>query len=580
MAIGVFFPLALLAAAGLYWGRALDDRLLSARLAAAKAVAAHFDFELTGDLEELQRLAAVVGSPLQEGELASVRRTVRDVHHEFGHRDLIFILDGNGNPVAVEPPGEVPEAVRAASSFVKEALASGRPTITGAIHGGRGATICELVPIRGWSGAVVGVTGAAFRPERRDFERMLDHIPRGETGSVDLVDGNGVVIASTARGRAGGKAADVRPNEHLTFAALESAPWGVAVRLSAAEALPNEGTLPWYVVLSLLAGQFLLAGAFAWGAAKSVTRPVAVLTHHAERIAAGELATSIPDLGKDEVGRLGRSLEGMRQNLRLLIGQVAEANAGLEQRIDARTKELNEANARLREREEARSQLLRMVITAQEDERKRIARELHDQTSQDLAALVIGLDALHEAVLNGRAPRVDEVKVVAVRALDEVHRLILDLRPSVLDDLGLVSAVRWYADRHLGSRGIAVRCEFGHVRRPAPEVETALFRICQEAVSNIARHAQANAVLVQVGMDGGELVVDIEDDGIGFDPEAVGRREGRRSWGLMGIRERAQILGGFARIESSAGRGTRVEVRIRVPRDPAAREGASEATNS
>jgi signal transduction histidine kinase len=369
---------------------------------------------------------------------------------------------------------------------------------------------------------------------------------------------------------------ELRPKEHLTFAAVGSAPWGVVVRQASAEALPTEGALPWYVVVAGLAGQLALAGAFAWGAARSVTQPVAVLTEHAERIAGGELAWPIPAVGEDEVGRLGMSLEKMRQNLGALIDHVAEVNAGLEQRVGERTKELNEANAQLREREEARSQLLRKVITAQEDERKRIARELHDETSQGLAVLAMGIEAAQDALRTGRVPRLDEVKALAVRTLEDVHRLILDLRPSVLDDLGLLSAIRWYGERHLESRGIAVRCEFGEMPRLAPELETALFRICQETMSNVARHSQATAVLVQVGIEGGEIVVDIEDDGKGFEPATAARREGRRPWGLMGIRERAEILGGVARIESAPGKGTHVEVRIPVPPDPSPKEPSKE----
>ena len=122
-----------------------------------------------------------------------------------------------------------------------------------------------------------------------------------------------------------------------------------------------------------------------------------------------------------------------------------------------------------------------------------------------------------------------------------------------------------------------MRCEFGELRRLPPELETALFRICQEAMSNVARHAQATAVLVQVGVEGGEVVIDIEDDGKGFDGEAVARREGRRPWGLLGIRERAEILGGVARIDSAPGQGTRVEVRIPLPAEPAAAEPLARA---
>jgi signal transduction histidine kinase len=225
------------------------------------------------------------------------------------------------------------------------------------------------------------------------------------------------------------------------------------------------------------------------------------------------------------------------------------------------------------------------VITAQEDERKRIARELHDETSQGLAVLAMGIEAAQDTLRSGKLPRLEEVKALAVRTLEDVHRLILDLRPSVLDDLGLLSAIRWYAERHLESRGLSVRCEFGEMRRLPPELETALFRICQETMSNVARHAQATAVLIQVGIEGDEVVVEIEDDGQGFDQDAAARQEGRRPWGLMGIRERAEILGGVARVESAPGQGTRVEVRIPVPgeptpKDPTAREGAAPEVTS
>jgi signal transduction histidine kinase len=592
MAIGIFFPVLVWLVASAHWLQGNDARLVAARLSVATTVAAHFDAELTDDLEVLQRLSAAIAPTLDDRDPATERRLLREAHNQLRHRDAVYLLDARGQVLAEEPQASVSGAPRGDDPLVAEVIRSGRPRLSGLDVGERGGMIHELVPIRNWKGEVIGVAGGTFRPERRDLAKTLRHLPRGETGLADLVDASGRIVASTERGRAGrlsecaqrfgqlaadkrtltGRCADchdeegvdLRPAEHLTFAAVGGAPWGVVVRQPVAEALPSEG-LPWYAVLGLLAAHVAVAAAFAWGAARSVTHPVAVLTDHAERIAGGELDWPIPRLGEDEVGRLGKSLERMRQNLKENIERVAEVNAGLEQRVAERTRELNAANAELKEREEARGQLLRKVITAQEDERKRIARELHDETTQTLAVLAMGLEAAQDALRAGRSPRLDEVKAVAVRTLEDVHRIILDLRPSVLDDLGLLSAVRWYADRQLGSRGIAVRCEFGEMRRLPPEMETALFRICQETMSNVARHAQASAVLVQVGREGGEVVIEIEDDGKGFDPETVAEREGRKHWGLLGIRERAEILGGTARIESAPGQGTRVEVRIPVP---------------
>jgi signal transduction histidine kinase len=355
----------------------------------------------------------------------------------------------------------------------------------------------------------------------------------------------------------------------VTFAPLGSAPWGVVVRQAADEALPTEGAVPWLAVAGVLTAQMALAGAFAWGASRSVTQPVAVLTAEAARIASGDLAWPIPALGEDEVGQLGQALDRMRRGLKELLERVERANEELEGRVAERTHELAEANATLRERETARGELLRKVITAQEDERKRVARELHDETTQALAVLLMRIDRAAEAIRAGQAPGLDEVKALATRALDDVHRLILDLRPSVLDDLGLLSAIRWYAERTLAARGVSVRCEFGELSRLPPELETALFRLCQEAISNVARHAQATHALVEVSAEGGELLVVVEDDGRGFDLQAVQQREGRPHWGLLGILERAELLGGRARIDSAPGAGTRVEVRIPLPAEAA-----------
>ncbi len=217
---------------------------------------------------------------------------------------------------------------------------------------------------------------------------------------------------------------------------------------------------------------------------------------------------------------------------------------------------------------------MRKVISAQEEERKRIARELHDETSQALTALAVGLEtALATLPPGGSRERLEEARALAVRTLEDVHRLIFDLRPSVLDDLGLLSAIRWYADRHLAPLGIAVRCEFsglgthaeGVGGRLPPQVETALFRAVQEAITNIAKHAQAETVLIQCALREGTLTIEVEDDGKGFDPSSLaGPVRAGRGLGLLGIRERVELLGGTVQIESSPGRGTRIALRVPV----------------
>ena len=291
-----------------------------------------------------------------------------------------------------------------------------------------------------------------------------------------------------------------------------------------------------------------LAILMAWGIALSVQRPVQALSLAAERIAAGNLYVPIPG-GNDEIGRLGTALENMRARLRDSIEATAQANADLERRVEERTAQLQ--------------RLLRKVISAQEDERRRIARELHDETSQVLTALGM---ALHTGPPTSRAA---DLQRLVDRLHDGVHRLIVNLRPPVLDDLGLAAAIQGYAASQLGRSGISVRCELGELQdaRLDSAVEIAVFRIVQEAMLNILRHSGATVVLVQGGLSDSTLWIEVEDDGRGFEPAAMTPEEGSlRGVGLLGMRERADLIGGRLTIDSAPGQGTAVRLEVPVQR--------------
>ncbi len=592
--VGVLGPGAVLAAALHSRLGQLDERLVAGRQNAVSAVAGQLDAELLEDLETLQRAASAPHVNLEDADDAAERAALRDLYLHARFPGGVFFLDASGRVVAEEPARARVASLTPDARDVREVLA-GRPGVSRLIRDGAAWRAYAMVPVRNWEGRVVGLAGGAIDATQERYVRMLRYLRRGRESFADVVDGDGNVLASTdpghlhrpaecggvraaivarrpAAGRCDdchfGRPADERGRGVLAIAPLSVAPWAVAVRLPESEVLASVGAFPWsFVALAMLL--LSLGALLAWGAARSVTRPVAVMTTAAERIAAGGLEEPIPDLGVDEVGRLGRSLERMRSSLRESIGLVARANEELEGRVRDRTAELERVNSRLRDREQALAQLYRKVVGAQEEERRRIARELHDETSQSLAVLVMGIDSASAAAKAGLTPRLEEVKALAVRLIEEVHRLILDLRPSVLDDLGLLSAIQWYADRYLKSRGIAVRCEFGPMEEHLPpELETALFRMCQEAMSNIAKHAGAETVLVQVSRDGDVLHIEIEDDGRGFDPQKVGGSE-RRPFGLLGIRERAELLGGTAEIDSAPGKGTRVHVRVPLLRQVA-----------
>jgi signal transduction histidine kinase len=251
---------------------------------------------------------------------------------------------------------------------------------------------------------------------------------------------------------------------------------------------------------------------------------------------------------------------------------LRRANEELEARVAERTAELAAANATLREAMAARTELLRRLSTAQEDERRRLSRELHDGLGQELTALILSLKALEHAVPQGAAgrDRLLEVERIVNVIGREAHDLAVELRPTALDDLGLGPALSAYVARWSERTGVAAAFQplgLDGDRLP-PEVETAVYRVVQEALNNVAKHAEARRVGVMVSRQGDELTALVEDDGRGFDPEQAGAGPGRRSLGLLGMRERVGLVGGSLVIESGEGEGTVVQARIPLPRAP------------
>ena len=223
----------------------------------------------------------------------------------------------------------------------------------------------------------------------------------------------------------------------------------------------------------------------------------------------------------------------------------------------------------LQSKEKMREQLLRRIISAQEDERQRVARELHDVTSQALVTLGIGLEVMTAAPqsdVKERETQMDGIKSLLIATSKDVHRLIYDLRPSLLDDLGLSAALRSYAHNSLDAAGVEVYVEAaGQEKRSPPEVEIALFRIAQEAIANIARHAHAESVYISLEFKEKSIAVQIEDDGIGFDhSQGFSAGAGGKGVGLLGMKERAELLGGTLVIDTRPGGGTRVSVEVPV----------------
>lgn len=209
------------------------------------------------------------------------------------------------------------------------------------------------------------------------------------------------------------------------------------------------------------------------------------------------------------------------------------------------------------------------IIKAQEQERKRIARELHDETSQVLTSLLISLAVLEESITTQEArDRITETRRLAHQTLRAIRNLSIDLRPSALDDLGLLPALRWYVKEYQQKTNIEVEfyaTGFKDRERLSPEMETALYRIVQESLTNVAKHAQAHHVTITLREEADAVNATITDDGRGFDVEELQKMGDQdRGLGLIGMQERALLLDGTATIESGHERGTVVQIHIPV----------------
>jgi len=573
------------------------DRALQERSLLAQTAASHLEYIIRENLARLQNIAFHRGVDLEDKDLGPEREALHNAYLHSIFTEGVFLLDRQGNLLWIEPYR--PERIRA-NLFdippVRNALEGGKPIVSNLVpirpldkNG-----IYALVPIRNWRGKIVGLAGGEIDPLNPGFRQILQPIKLGETGYIDIVDGQGMVLASTRpqhvlkvsdhgnslanliRAKTtsvgtchschGGAEVRGRETEVMAFAPLSSVSWGVSVRQSEREALaPARSMERRFFTYGLFL--LLIALVLAWGTAQSVVRPISILTEAAQRIAGGNLSDPVPPLGEDEIGRLGQSFDTMRVKLKSSLERIEEWNRELERRVQERTKELEESREELKKKEEMRGELLRKVITAQEEERKRIARELHDETSQALAALVLGLDTATASALGETRERMGNLKALAEGILDGIHQLIYDLRPSVLDDLGLPSAIRWYAESRLGPQGIHVHFETSGTERRLPtQVETAVFRATQEALTNIVKHAEAENTAISLEYRDSSILIEIEDDGKGFHVDPVSQLpEESRGLGLPGMKERITLLQGTLSIESEPDGGTRIAIEVPLP---------------
>ncbi len=252
-----------------------------------------------------------------------------------------------------------------------------------------------------------------------------------------------------------------------------------------------------------------------------------------------------------EVGLLGLILA-----IGLVLAWRVEREATLRRQAQAVSQELEGSKERL-------EFYLREITNAQEAERQRVARELHDDTIQTLVLVGRALDALlathGESEEGGQVEQIEQARAQLDAAVDGVRRLSRDLRPSTLDHWGLVPSIESLLSELAERQGLETKLHVdGEIHRLAPEVEVCLFRIVQEALRNVELHADATKVEIALAADDGRLAVRIQDNGKGIQPHTVTGRDQHVGLGLQGMRERSQLLGGTVDIKSEPGEGTTI----------------------
>ncbi len=490
--------------------------------------------ELSGHLIALQELAAQEAfRHLEVPALQDVLAEDTAAYRMFQGR--IALLDAQGNVLAANEWVMDWQGDRFLQELARQVAVSGQPAFSPVAEIGGKESFLLGVPVT--YDQATGVLAGAVGVDELRLERILAQVQVGKRGAIYLTDGEGRIIYHPDPSQLGLDTGSIfhpgRDDQEvaIAYAAVPQTGWQVIVQEPwedvLAPILRYSQLTPVIIVAATLMS--LLATAFGL---RYIIRPLQALGQQALRLAWGDFsATETPVGGVGEI-----------EDLRLALDQMAD--------------QLQEYQTSIRD-------YLAFLTRGQEEERHRLARELHDDTTQGLIGLAQRIEMAQKALTGDPAlasSRLAELKEMTTGILQDIRRFTRDLRPTYLEDLGFLPALETLV-RELDQRG-DLRATFeatGDIQRLPLDLELTAFRIAQEALNNVARHAQASHVRLEVRFADEGLTIYVEDDGVGFTaPERPWELARDGHFGLMGMRERALMFGGHLSIESSPGKGAKV----------------------
>jgi len=413
--------------------------------------------------------------------------------------------------------------------------------------------IVVAVPIISQAGEFRGVLTGRFYVRFQRIGQEIQKLRVSDVGEAYLIDRTGRVIyhpdyaligadfsqrtrvAPLLRGEREGAVlveGDQGDSQVVGYAVVSVTGWGLIVQEPWSEVVAPAVASLQRIILVLLAGVVVLAAVVSAGVQR-VIRPITQMAAYARRVAAGDYAVQVPPNPIRELRDMGEAFNEM-------VSQISRYQAGLRQYVAA-------------------------ITHTQEEERRRIARDLHDDTIQSLIAIGQRLELARDMIADDPQEAVEqlrELRKMVTSTIDSVRQFSRDLRPTTLEDLGLVAALQFLVSDLSQKDHIEVTLNIdGAAEDVSPEMEVAIYRIVQEALTNIRKHAKASHVLIQAQFQPEQILITVQDNGVGFEvPEEMAELASRGSFGLMGLRERAQLFDGQVSISSKPGEGTRVQV--------------------